>query len=98
MNSTNKTALIMMACTMLALPASADAISGGKATSFSTEGTNFIYAKKKRHWTFTITDNTLVRVGRKTPSLSDLKTGEPAKIEFQHEGGSLAALLIGIGF
>jgi hypothetical protein len=48
---------------MLTLPASAEAIPGGKVTSANPEGTRFIYAKKKKHWTFRIIDKTVFHVG-----------------------------------
>jgi hypothetical protein len=95
----NKTVLAVIVCSMFTLPASADTISGGKITSVDAGGTSFHYAKKKKHWRFTITDKTVIRVGQKTGNLSDLKTGQPAKVEFQRQGSSLAALIIiGIGF
>src|SRR5215470_8840424 len=96
----NKTALAItvMFCSMFALPASADTISGGKITSVDAGGTSFNYSRKKKNWTFKITDKTVVRVGNKTGHLSDLKTGQPVKIEFQRQGDAFAALIIGIGF
>jgi hypothetical protein len=95
----NKTALAIIVCSMFALPASAAAISGGKITSVDAGGTNFNYAKKKKNWKFRITDKTVIRVGQKTGNLSDLKTGQSVKVEFQRQSGSLAALMIiGIGF
>jgi hypothetical protein len=97
MNSINKTALAIV-ISMLSLPASAEAISGGKVTSVSANGTSFSYAKKRRHWTFRVTDKTVVRLGKKNGNLSDLKTGQPAKVEFQRQGASFTALLIGVGF
>jgi hypothetical protein len=95
----NKTALALIVCSMFALPASAATISGGKITSVDAGGTSFHYSKKKKNWRFTITDKTVIRVGQKTGNLSDLKTGQPVKVEFQRQSGSLAALMIiGIGF
>jgi hypothetical protein len=38
------------------------------------------------------------RLEEKTGNLSDLKTGQPAKVQFQRQGASVTALLIGIGF
>jgi hypothetical protein len=97
--SMNKTVLAIIMCSMFALPASAAAISGGKITSVDAGGTSFNYSKKKKNWRFRITDKTVIRVGQKTGNLSDLKTGQPAKVEFQRQSGSLAALIIiGIGF
>jgi hypothetical protein len=93
-----KTMLAIILCTTFALPASADTISGGKITSVNAGGTTLSYSKRKKHWTFRITDATLVRVGKKTGNLSDLKTGQPAKVEFQRQGGTLAALIIGVAF
>jgi hypothetical protein len=43
-------------------------------------------------------EGTSYRWGEKTGNLSDLKTGQPAEVEFQRQGDSLTALLIGIGF
>jgi hypothetical protein len=83
---------------MLALPASAEAISGAKVTSVNADGKSFIYTKKKKRWTFRITEKTVFRQGENTGSLSDLKTGQPAKVEFQCQGASFTALLIGVGF
>jgi hypothetical protein len=94
----NKTVLAIIVCGMFALPASADTISGGKVTSVDAGGTSFNYSKKKKKWTFKITDKTVIRVGDKTGNLSDLKTGQPVKVEFQRHGDALAALIIGIGF
>jgi hypothetical protein len=95
----NKTALALIVCSMFALPASAATISGGKITAVDAGGTSFHYSKKKKNWRFTITDKTVIRVGQKTGNLSDLKTGQPVKVEFQRQGGSFAALtIIGIGF
>jgi hypothetical protein len=94
----HRTILAIMLCTAFALPASADTISGGKITSVAAGGTSISYSKKRRHWKFRITDTTLIRVGNKTGGLSDLKTGQPAKVEFQRQGGSLAALIIGVAF
>ena len=94
-----KTMLAIVLCGMCALPASADTISGGKITSVDVGGTSFNYAKKKKNWKFRITDKTVIRVGQKTGNLSDLKTGQSVKVEFQRQSGSLAALMIiGIGF
>jgi len=95
----NKTALVIVVCSMFALPASADTISGGKITSVDAGGTSFNYSKKKKNWTFKVTDKTVVRVGNKTGNLSDLKAGQPVKVEFQRQGDAFAALIIiGIGF
>jgi len=94
----HKTMLAIILCTTFALPASADTISGGKITSVNTGKTSFNYSKRKRHWTFKITDTTLIRVGKKGGNLSDLRVGQPAKIEFQRQGSALAALIIGIAF
>jgi len=94
----NKTVLAIIVCSMFALPASADTISGGKITSVNAGGTSFNFSKKKKNWTFRITDKTVVRVGKKTGNLSDLKTGQSVKVEFQRQGDALAALIIGIGF
>ncbi len=94
----NKTVLAIIVCSMFALPASADTISGGKITSVNAGGTTFNYSKKKKNWTFRITDKTVIRVGKKTGNLSDLKTGQSVKVEFQRQGDALAALIIGIGF
>jgi Cu/Ag efflux protein CusF len=93
-----KMALAILVCSMLTLPASADAISGGKVTSVNADGTKFTYVKKRKHWTFRITDKTVFRVGEKTGNLSDLKTGQPVKVEFQRRDAAFTALLIGIGF
>jgi Domain of unknown function (DUF5666) len=97
MNSV-KIALAVVISSMLAFPASADAISGGKVTSVNAEGTSFVYAKKRKRWTFRITDKTVVRVGNETGNVSDLKTGQPVKVEFQRQGSLFTALLIGVGF
>ena len=95
----NKTILAIVLCSIFALPARADTISGGKITSVDAGGTSFHYSKKKKNWRFTITDKTVIRVGQRTGNLSDLKTGQPVKVEFQRQSGSLAALMIiGIGF
>jgi hypothetical protein len=53
-----KTMLATILCSMLALPASADTISGGKITSVDPGGTAFHYSKKKKSWTFKVTDAT----------------------------------------
>jgi Cu/Ag efflux protein CusF len=89
--------LAIIVC-MLALPASAATISGGKITSVDPEGTSFSYSKKKKNLRFRITDKTVIRVGDKTGNLSDLKTGQSIKIEFRRQGNWLTALIIGIGF
>jgi len=94
----NKTMLAIILCSMLALPASADTISGGKITSVDPGGTAFHYSKKKKSWTFKVTDATVVRVGNRTGNLSDLKTGQSIKVEFRRQGNLLTALIIGIGF
>ena len=94
----NKTMLAIILCSMLALPASADTISGGKITSVDAGGTSFNYSKKKKNWQFRITDKTVIQVGKKTGNLSDLKTGQSVKVEFQRQGNAFAALIIGIGF
>jgi Domain of unknown function (DUF5666) len=93
-----KTALAIVVCGMLTLPASAEVISGGKVTSVNADGKSFTYTKKRKHWTFRITDKTVFRQGENTASLSDLKTGQSAKVEFQRQGASFTALLIGVGF
>jgi hypothetical protein len=93
-----KTVVAIVVCGMLTLPAHADTISGGKVTSINADGKSFIYTKKKKHWTFRITDKTVLRQGENAGSLSDLKTGQPAKVEFQRQGASFTALLIGVGF
>ena len=43
----NKTALAIIVCSMFALPANADTISGGKITSVDAGGTSFHYSKKE---------------------------------------------------
>ena len=95
----HKTMLAIILCTTFALPASADTISGGKITSVDAGGTSFSYSKKKKHWRFRITDKTVIRVGDKTGNLSDLKTGQPVKVEYRRQGDAFATLIIiGIGF
>jgi len=95
----NKTMLAIIVCSTFALPANADTISGGKITSVDPGGKSFSYSKRKKHWRFRITDNTIVRVGDKAGNLSDLKSGQSVKVEYQRQGNSLAALIIiGIGF
>jgi hypothetical protein len=93
-----RTALAIIVCCLFAVPGSADTISGGKITSVDSGGATISYAKKKKHWTFKITDKTVIRVGNKTGNLSDLKSGQPVKVEFQRQGDAFAALMIGIGF
>jgi hypothetical protein len=62
-------------------------------------GTSFSYSKRKKNWKFKVTDKTVIRVGDKSGNLSDLKTGQPVKVEYQRHGNTLAALIIiGIGF
>jgi hypothetical protein len=43
-------------------------------------------------------ERTIFRLGEKTGDLSDLKTGQPAKVEFQRQDDSLILLPIGIEF
>jgi hypothetical protein len=93
-----KIALAIGVSSMLTLPASADAISGGKVTSVNSDGTSFVYVKKKKRWTFRINDKTVVRVGQETGKLSDLKTGQSVIVEFQRQGPVFTALMIGVGF
>jgi hypothetical protein len=93
-----KIALAIAVSSMLTLPASADAISGGKVTSVNSDGTSFVYVKKGKRLTFRVTDRTVVRVGQETGNVSDLKAGQPVKVEFQRQGSQLTALLIGVGF
>jgi len=94
-----KTTLAIILCGMCALPASADTISGGKITSVDAGGGSFSYSKKKKHWRFRITDKTVIRVGDKNGTLSDLKTGQPVKVEYERQGNALSAMIIiGIGF
>jgi Domain of unknown function (DUF5666) len=93
------TILPIILCTVFALPAKADTISGGKITSVDAGGTSFSYSKRKKNWKFKVTDKTVIRVGDKSGNLSDLKTGQPVKVEYQRHGNTLAALIIiGIGF
>jgi hypothetical protein len=97
----NKAMLAIILCGMFALPlpASADTVSGGKITSVDAGWTSFSYSKKKKNWRFKVTDKTVIRVGDKTGNLSDLKTGQSVKVEYQRQGNTLAALIIiGIGF
>ena len=94
----NKTVLAIIVCTTFALPASADTVSGGKITSVDRGGKSFSYSKRKKHWRFKITDETVIRIGDKTGNLSDLKNGQPVKIQFQRQGNWLTALIIGVGF
>jgi hypothetical protein len=47
MNSISNRVLAIVVRSMLAVPASAEAISGGKVTSVNAVGTSFVYAKKK---------------------------------------------------
>lgn len=95
----NKTILAIILCSTFALPANADTISGGKITSVDPGGKSVSYSKRKKHWRFSISDKTVVRIGDKTAKLSDLKTGQPVKIEYQRQGNTLAAMIIvGIGF
>jgi hypothetical protein len=95
----NKAMLAIILCGMFALPANADTVSGGKITSVDAGGTSFSYSKKKKNWRFKVTDKTVIRVGDKTGNLSDLKTGQSVKVEYQRQGNTLAALIIiGIGF
>jgi Domain of unknown function (DUF5666) len=94
-----KALLAIIVCSICALPASADTISGGKITSVDAGGTSFNYSKKKKHWRFRITDKTVIRVGDRNGTLSDLKTGQAVKVEYQRQGNAFAALIIiGIGF
>jgi hypothetical protein len=91
--------LAIILCGTLALPARADTISGGKITSVDPGGKSFSYSKKKKHWRFKITDKTTIRVGDRAGNLSDLKTGQSAKVEYQRQGNSLATtIIVGIAF
>jgi len=92
------TVLVVIVSSLFALPAGAETISGGKITSVDAGGTSFNYSKKKKSWKFRITDRTMIRVGNKSGNLSDLKTAQSAKVEFQRQGNAFAALIIGIGF
>jgi hypothetical protein len=95
----NKTMLAIILCGMFALPASADAISGGKITSVGSGGKSFHYSWRKKRWMFKTMDTTVVRVGSKIGSLSDIKAGQSAKVEFQRHGDErIAVIIIGIGF
>ena len=95
----HKTMLAIIFCSTFALPATADTISGGKITSVDSGGKSFHYSWRKKHWTFKTTDTTVVRVGNKTGSLSDIKAGQAAKVEFQRQGDErIAVIIIGIGF
>jgi hypothetical protein len=94
-----KAVLAIVLCSMFALPASADMISGGKVTSVGPGGKSFSYSKSKKHWKFRITDKTIIRVGDRVGNLSDLKTGQSAEVEYQRQGNWLATMIIvGIGF
>jgi Domain of unknown function (DUF5666) len=93
-----KTVLAVIVCSIFALPAGAASISGGKITSVDATGASFSYSKKEKNWRFRITDKTVIRVGKKSGHLSDLKTGQSVKVEFQRQGNAFAALIIGIGF
>jgi hypothetical protein len=94
-----KTICAIILCSTFALPARADTISGGKITSVGAGGTSFSYSKKKKNWRFKVTDKTVIRVGDKIGNLSDLKTGQSVKVEYQRQGNTLATLIIiGIGF
>jgi hypothetical protein len=79
----HKTMLAIIFCSTFALPATADTISRGKITSVDSGGKSFHYSWRKKHWTFKTTDTTVVRVGNKTGSLSDIKAGQSARVEFQ---------------
>jgi Domain of unknown function (DUF5666) len=95
----NKTLLAIALCSTFALPAAADTVSGGKITAVDAGGTSFTYAKRKKHLRFRVTDRTVIRVGDKDGTLSDLKTGQSVKVEYQRQGNTLAAMIIiGIGF
>jgi hypothetical protein len=94
-----ETILPIFLCAMFALPAKADTISGGKITSVDAGRTSFSYSKKKKNWRFKVTDKTVIRFGDRTGDLSDLKTGQSVKVDYQRQGNALAALIIiGIGF
>jgi hypothetical protein len=96
--SMNKTTLAIMVCGMFALPASADTISGGNITSLDAGGTGLDHSKK-RHWRFRITGKAVTRIGDRNGSLSNLKTGQSVKVEYQCQANALGALIIfGIGF
>jgi hypothetical protein len=95
----NKAMLAIILCSVFTLPATADTISGGKITAVDAGGTSFSYSKKKKHFRFRITDKTVIRVGDKNGTLSDLKTGQSVNVEYQRQGNTLAAMIIiGIGF
>ena len=95
----HKKMLAIILCSAFALPASADTISGGKITSVDTGGKSFHYSWRKKRWTFKTTHTTVVRVGNKIGSLSDIKAGQSAKVEFQRQGDErIAVIIIGIGF
>ena len=95
----HKTMLAIIFCSTFALPATADTISGGKIISVDSGGKSFHYSWRMKHWTFQTTDTTVVRVGNKTGSLSDIKAGQAAKVEFQRQGDErIAVIIIGIGF
>ena len=95
----HKTMLAIILCSTFALPARAYTISGGNITSVDSGGKSFHYSWRKKHWTFKTTDTTVVRVGNKTGSLSDIKAGQSAKVEFQSQGDErIAVIIIGIGF
>jgi hypothetical protein len=95
----HKTMLAIILCSTFALPARADTISGGKITSVDSGGKSFHSSYRKKPWTFKTTDTTVVRVGNKTGSLSDIKAGQPVKVEFQRQGDErIALIIIGIGF
>lgn len=96
--SSTKMVLATIVCSVLTFPANAEGISGGKSTAINSEGVSFTYAKKKMRLTLRITDKTVFRVGEKAGSLSDLKKGQPATMEFLRQDASFSALLVGVGF
>lgn len=96
--SSIKIVVATIVCSVLTFPANAEGVSGRKSTSINSEGASATYVKKKMRRTFRITGKTVFRLGEKAGSLSDLKRGQPATIEFLRQDASFTALLVGVGF
>ncbi len=93
-----RTMVAAIICTMFALPAVADTISGGKVIAVSDGGKSFKYRWKHKNLTFKTTDKTVVQVDKQAGTWSDIKAGQAAQIQFYREGNERYVLVVGIGF
>jgi hypothetical protein len=96
-----KIILTTLLCAAMALPARAESIKGGKVTGINDAARSFDCHWKTKDWTFSTTESTVIRAGKKHGTWSDMKAGRSIQVEFHQSGNERVAdriIITGLSF